>query len=304
MEFRQAEHFLAVIEHGGVVRAAAALHLAQPSLSQSIRVLERELGTPLFHRVGRGLVPTPAGTDLVKPARQLLRDMATAQASVAELSGLHGGHVDVGSTAGAHESALPDLVGDLRRRYPTVTVRINEYASEPEVVRAVRDGSVELGFGYLELPELDEPSRPTDLEVHDLIVDELVVALPESVAAELADPLPFERLPDLPVIAVPSGARARFVVETALRHASQRTRLGIVTAHRQAAIPLVAAGAGMAWTTRTQADNASEPGVVSRATDPPVLLTMAVLHRPGVLAPAARALLEIALRRRDLADRQ
>ncbi len=109
MEFRQAEHFLAVVEHGGVVRAAAALHLAQPSLSQSIRVLEREMGTPLFHRVGRGLVPTPVGAALVKPARQLLRDVATAQASVAELSGLHGGHVDIGATAGPRT----------RSRYPS-----------------------------------------------------------------------------------------------------------------------------------------------------------------------------------------
>lgn len=303
MEFRQAEHFLAVVEHGGVVRAAAALHLAQPSLSQSIRVLERELGTPLFHRVGRGLVPTPAGADLVKPARQLLRDMATAQASVAELSGLHGGHVDVGAMAGAHEALLPDLVGDLRRLYPGVTLRISEYESEAEIMRAVRDGRVELGFGYLEPDAGDNPVRPSGLEVHELTTDELCVCLPESVAAQLSDPLPFDGLPDLPVIGVTSGSQGRLVVETALRRASRRTKLGVVTAHRQSAIPLVAAGVGMCWTTKAQADNAGEPGVVSRSMDPPILLTMAVLHRPGVLAPAARALLEAAVRRRDMMDR-
>ncbi|GAA4485726.1 LysR substrate-binding domain-containing protein [Rhodococcus olei] len=298
MEFRQAEHFLAVIDHGGVVRAAAALHLAQPSLSQSIRVLERELGTPLFHRVGRGLVPTPAGKDLIKPARQLLRDVATAHASVAELSGLYNGHVDVGATASACESPLPVLIGDLRRAYPRVTVRVREYSSESDITRAVLDGSVELGFGFL-APEVEDQDQP-GVEVHPLSTDEMCVALPASVAAELPDPLPYDQLPDLPAIAVTSGSRARTTVEAALRRAARRTRLGVVTAHRQSAIPLVAAGAGMCWITRQQAANADEPGVVARASDPPIMLTMAVLHRAGVLAPAARALLEVALSRRDM----
>ncbi|MFD6058173.1 LysR family transcriptional regulator [Rhodococcus wratislaviensis] len=303
MEFRQAEHFLAVVEHGGVVRAAAALHLAQPSLSQSIRVLERDLGTPLFHRVGRGLVPTPVGAALVDPARQLLRDVATAQASVAELSGLHGGHVDVGTTAGLYESPLPELIGDLRRAYGTVTVRIREYRSETDVARAVRDGTVELGFGFLEPTDSREPADRRDLDTHNLGTDELCIALPREIADGLPDPLPFEQIPDLPVIAVTGGALGRVAVESALRRASRRTKLGVVTAHRQASVPLVAAGAGMAWVTRSVVDNAGESGVVARAMEPPLILPVAIMHRPGVLSPAARVLLAAALRRRDQQDR-
>lgn len=304
MEFRQAEQFLAVVEHGGVVRASAALHLAQPSLSQSIRVLERELGTPLFHRVGRGLVPTPVGAALVDPARQLLRDVATAQASVAELSGLHGGRVDIGATAGAYESPLPELIGGLRRAYPTVTVRLSEYRSESEVATAVRGGRIELGFGYLRRDDADAAlTEYRDLEAHRVGTDELCVALPQEIADELPDPLPFERLPELPVIGVSSGALGRVAIEAALRRASRRTRLGVVTAHRQAAVPLVAAGAGMAWATSAMVDNAGQVGVVARAMEPPVRLTMGVVHRRGVLSPAARALLDAALRRRDRHDR-
>lgn len=298
MEFRQAEHFLAVVEHGGVVRAAAALHLAQPSLSQSIRVLEREMGTPLFHRVGRGLVPTPVGAALVDPARQLLRDVATAQASVAELSGLHGGHVDLGATAGPSESPLPELIGELRLAYPSVSVHLSEFESEADVARAVRDGSVELGFGYLDTADTAERTA-FRLESHQLQTDELCVALRQETADALPDPLPFELLPDLPVIAVTSGALGRVTIEAALRRASRRTKLGVVTAHRQAVVPLVAAGAGMAWTTASVVDNSGESGVVPRAMEPPVLVDLAIMHRPGVLSPAARALLETALRWRD-----
>ncbi|GAA5114151.1 LysR family transcriptional regulator [Pseudonocardia adelaidensis] len=71
MDLRQLEYFLAVVEHGGVHRAAA-LHVAQPSLSQSLRRLERDLQADLFHRVGRGLVLAPAGEALIGPARQML----------------------------------------------------------------------------------------------------------------------------------------------------------------------------------------------------------------------------------------
>ncbi|MGW5147745.1 LysR family transcriptional regulator [Rhodococcus koreensis] len=49
MDLRQMEYFLAVVDHGGVNRAAAALRVAQPSLSQAVRRLEKDLGTELFH---------------------------------------------------------------------------------------------------------------------------------------------------------------------------------------------------------------------------------------------------------------
>ena len=56
MDARQLRYFLAVIDHGGFIR----MYVAQPSLSQAIAGFERELGVPLFHRVGRGVVPTDA----------------------------------------------------------------------------------------------------------------------------------------------------------------------------------------------------------------------------------------------------
>lgn len=78
VDLRQMEYFLAVVDHCGMSRAAAALRVAQPSLSQAVRKLEKDLGTGLFHRVGRGLVLSPAGEALIGPALMILRERDAA----------------------------------------------------------------------------------------------------------------------------------------------------------------------------------------------------------------------------------
>ena len=88
MDLRRLRLFMAVVDEGGFTRAAESEFVSQPSVSQAIRELEDELGTPLFHRVGRGVVLTAAGEALVGPARQALRDVESATAAVAAVVGL------------------------------------------------------------------------------------------------------------------------------------------------------------------------------------------------------------------------
>ena len=70
MDLRRLRLFLAVVDGGGMTRAAEAEHVSQPSVSQAIRELETELGTPLFHRVGRRVVLTAAGEAGPGPAEE------------------------------------------------------------------------------------------------------------------------------------------------------------------------------------------------------------------------------------------
>src|SRR6476659_2322796 len=95
MDVRQLKFFLAVVDHGGFSRAADVLMVALPSLSQAIAGFERELGMPLFHRVGRGVVLSDAGKALVGPARVVLRDIDEAVAAMRERKGLRGGRIDL-----------------------------------------------------------------------------------------------------------------------------------------------------------------------------------------------------------------
>src|SRR5262249_20962619 len=78
VELRAIEYSAAVVDHGGFTRAAAALGVAQPSLSEGVQRLERELETTLFERSGRTVRLTVAGDALLGPARQLLRDRDAA----------------------------------------------------------------------------------------------------------------------------------------------------------------------------------------------------------------------------------
>jgi len=94
VDARQLKFFLAVIDYEGFSKAAEQLYIAQPSLSQAIAGLERELGVALFHRVGRGVLPTDAGKQLIGPARQVLRDLATAQSAMDAVKGVASGRVE------------------------------------------------------------------------------------------------------------------------------------------------------------------------------------------------------------------
>jgi len=85
MELHQLRYLRAVVRAGGVTRAAEAEHVAQPSISKQIRVLESELGTPLFHRVGRGVLPTDAGLLLAECAERMLDDLAATTSAIAGL---------------------------------------------------------------------------------------------------------------------------------------------------------------------------------------------------------------------------
>src|SRR5436309_11349261 len=124
MDLRQVEYVLAVVEQGSFTKAAAAVDVSQPSLSDGIRRLESELGVRLFHRLGRTVVLTDAGRAFVGPARQLLRDRDVLLESVGDVRGLEAGTIDVAALSTLAADPLGRLVGRFREVHPGVAVRI------------------------------------------------------------------------------------------------------------------------------------------------------------------------------------
>src|SRR5690606_22556168 len=146
MDVRQLAYFLAVVRHQHLGRAAEQLRIAQPSLSQAIRGLERELGVALFHRVGRGIVLSDAGSQLVEPARQVVRDLEAAEAAVRSIRGLQTGRVELVSMPSPGMEPLATIMSDFTRDRPGVSATVEAAFTPEEVIQAVKSGRAELGL--------------------------------------------------------------------------------------------------------------------------------------------------------------
>jgi len=149
MELYQLEYFLEAARQRNFTRAAARLHLAQAALSEQIRNLESELGTPLFHRGRRETVLTAAGETLRIHAEALVERAAVAREAVRDLMGLRGGRLSVGAIPSVSACVLPPVIAAFRKQYPRVELALFEGTSEA-VAQWVESGRVE--FGIVQLP--------------------------------------------------------------------------------------------------------------------------------------------------------
>ncbi len=155
MELRQLRYFVAVVEERHFGRAAARLHMTQPSLSRTVKQLETDLGTVLLDRSPAGVGLTSAGTALYEEARALLTQEQQARARVATAAG------DATLTVGI----LDDVVGDdgtalataFRRRHRRVRVHVRE-SDFADPTAGLRRGSVDVA---LTLAPFDEAGIDT-----------------------------------------------------------------------------------------------------------------------------------------------
>ncbi|SDZ42151.1 DNA-binding transcriptional regulator, LysR family [Amycolatopsis xylanica] len=286
MELRQVEYFLAAVDHGGITPAAAALRVAQPSVSQGIRALERELGVLLFDRIGRTLVVTSAGTAFIGPARRLLRGVAAAEGFFTDAGGVPRGRLDIHAWPFVTAHPVAELVGGFRQRFPQVSVRINELSDEQAAASLIRKGHCELVFCYL-------PATARGLPAVELGSHEYWLAFPPGTAVPDADPLPLSDLPDISWVGVPKGSSQRTLVEQALRTAGARTRMSSVLQNRQAIPGFVLSGVGAGWLESSVARRLAGQGAVVRAVDPPIRRAYGMIYDPARLSPAGKAFVDL-----------
>jgi DNA-binding transcriptional LysR family regulator len=284
MDERRLRYFLAVVEEGGVTRAAARLHIAQPSLSQALRAFESELGVELFHRAGRALRLTSAGQELIGPARQALRAIDEVRNAVSGITELRSGTLELAALATLAVDPMATLIGRFRERYPGVEVRVQEPESADGVSELVRDGACELGAAHL--PLLSE-----ELIAHPLGEQELLIVFPPRAAGE--GPVRAKELVETPLVVAPPGTSTRMLLEQALAAVGVTPRIAVETDAREAIVPLVLAGAGAALLPASLAREAERRGAVVRPVRPSITRRIGLIHRDGLLSAAARAFLEL-----------
>lgn len=283
MNPRHLRYFVAVVDHHGVGRAASALRIAQPSLSQAIRQLEQELNTPLFERVGRNLVLSEAGRALLGPARQVLQDLAAATESVAAVSGLATGSVRIVALPSLCLDPVPAAIAVFRKHHPRLTVAADVVFESGDVVDAVRTAQADVGLAI-------DVRESGALECRDIGEIEISLAFPPGLPVPSKRRISLEAFRGLPFIAGVPGTRTRAVLDKA-RYAGIEVHVVAEILNRDMVVPLVLQGVGCALVAPPYAEAARQGGATIIGLDPPVTYPVQLLHRSGPLAPATGAFL-------------
>ncbi|KOT88719.1 LysR family transcriptional regulator [Streptomyces sp. NRRL F-5755] len=291
MDIRQLEYFLAIVDQGGFHRAASALYVSQPSLSQAVRALERDLGGDLFHRIGRRAVLTEAGRALIEPARAAVRGLATARASVAAVHELRTGRVEVAAMPSQAVEPLTSMIRAFSGRYPGVSVVIRAAFTSGDVVEMVRTGAVELGLLATSgpLPDKEVTSCPAGEQRFVLVV------APDGPFAGRRG-VGCEELAGQRLIVGQRGTGMRAYVD-GLRERGVAFTIAAETEHRVALLPLVLAGVGSAVVTESWRAMAERAGARVLDIEPTTALNIGLVSRRTGLSPAARAFVTTALDR-------
>ena len=155
MTLEQLRVFVAVAERQHVTRAAEALNLAQSAASAAISALEARHGAKLFHRLGRGIALTEAGSLFLVEARAVLARAEAAELTLSELGGLKRGTLSVQASQTIASYWLPRHLVAFRRAHPGIDIRLT-VGNTAQVAAAVHDGTAELGFveGMIDDPAL------------------------------------------------------------------------------------------------------------------------------------------------------
>jgi LysR family transcriptional activator of glutamate synthase operon len=296
MELHHLRYFEAVARHGHVTRASRELHIAQPSLSKQIQVLEAELGVALFNRVGRRIELTDAGLLLLPYARRVLRDVAEARAALQQLSDLTYGHVSLGASPTVGTHLLPQALADFNHRHSGIELELHE-AGVGRLITLLDEGTVDLAVVSVALV--------ADVEkiiYSELLTEDLVLAVSQQHPLARATTLRAADLAEHGFILFPPGYELRDRTMQLCRAGGFVPHVVLDGAEMDTVLRFAAAGLGVALVPRLALEGAD--GLVGlMVSDVPMTRTLGlVAHRDRALAPAALALQSFLLERLQLTD--
>ncbi|MGH7388652.1 MAG: selenium metabolism-associated LysR family transcriptional regulator [Candidatus Rokuibacteriota bacterium] len=290
MDLRRLEVFVKVAELGSFSRAAEALFLTQPTVSEHVRGLEDDLGVQLLDRLGRGATPTPAGELLLGYARRMLALTREARQAIERFRGRMIGELVVGGSTIPGEYLLPALIGQFKAKYPEISISLR-ISSSRQVTGWVEDGSVEIGV---------VGARPASraLVARELMADTMVIVVPPDHPWAGRANVTLADVRGEPIVLRErgSGSREAFeraIVEAGLDPAALRVagEMGSTQAVKQA----VRAGIGVAVISRHAVEDECRARllVCVKVADLNVIRSFhLVTHRERTRSPLAQAFLE------------
>ena len=290
MDLRRLEIFAKVAELGSFSRAAEALFLTQPTISEHVRALEDELGVQLLDRLGRGATPTRAGQLLLGYARRMLALSREAHQALERFQGRMSGELVVGGSTIPGEYVLPALIGQFKAKYPEISISLL-IGSTRQVADWLDEGRVEVGV---------VGARPAGrtLEARELMPDELVVVVAATHPWAMRRMVPLGDLQKEPMVMRERGSGSREAVEHALQEAGiSLARLRVVgeMGSTQAVKQAVRAGVGIALISKRAVEDECRAGLLACVKVKDLVVARAfylVTHRDRTRSPLAQAFVE------------
>lgn len=282
MQFRQLEYAVAVADTGSFTAAAKTLHVTQSALSQGVAALERELGAGLFVRRRGETSLTAAGEAFVDAARRVLRDVRVARDSVDAIVGIAGGRLDLVVAPAFAAGPLGAVLGRFRMHHPQVALRIESAEDTASIQDELVKGRAELGFGQL----------PVDASMHVIRswTEEIWLVRPPGAAVE-DGPADLRAHLDAPLV-VPRGVAEQ--IRRVWHEAGLEADIAVECAAHELVLPLVLAGAGVAFQPASVALAASALGARAQPLRPSITWNTALFAPAGVpLSPAALAFVDL-----------
>ncbi|MBF6331989.1 LysR family transcriptional regulator [Nocardia transvalensis] len=175
LESRHIKTFLEVVRSGSYSAAARSLGYTQPAITQQMKALEREVGMPLFTRMGRGLQLTEAGTALARHAEIIVSDLAAAHNQLRALAKLESGLVRLCAFPSANATFVPRAAANLLADHPGIRVELQE-AEPPESLWRLNRGECDIALAFTYQESHAEPSA--EVVRIALMEDLLTVLLP------------------------------------------------------------------------------------------------------------------------------
>src|SRR5882724_10795801 len=170
IETKQLKTFRTIIEVGSFTGAGERLGVSQSTISQQIHALEEELGVPLLLRTGKSLQITPAGDMLLHCARQVLDKIDDTRRHLEEQARGRGGLVRIGTPEPPCNYLLPEVLVELKRRFPRIDARV--------VSGHTADTLARLAAGELDVGLLPLPVDAEKMRIVEVGRDELVAVVP------------------------------------------------------------------------------------------------------------------------------
>ncbi|GGA23611.1 LysR family transcriptional regulator [Paenibacillus physcomitrellae] len=290
MEFRQLQYTLKIAEEKNFSRAADKLHIAQPSLSQQLSKLEKELGVLLFQRNTSSVELTHAGESFVAHARRIMDAVEELRQEMDDISQLRSGRVVVGSMPITGSHLLPYVLPEFKEAFPGIQISLLE------------DTSLNLekltGGGGTDLSLLSLPLQETSLAYEVIGEERILLAVPPGhrlAERTEADGVRIDELRDEPFVVLKKGQGFRKLTVGLCQQAGFEPNVVFESNNIETVQSLVAAGMGITLVPRfiARAKRSELIPVYVPLAEPTPSRTLVIAYRKGrYLSKAAEAFIQ------------